>query len=71
MAINTAMKRFSMLNMATVHVYPRLFEQDGAIDGDDRAFLLHIYGGNALDGAAVTRRRRTAALRKARLRRAR
>lgn len=49
MAIDTAMKRFSMLNMATPHVYPRLFEPDGAVDADDRAFLLHLYGGNALE----------------------
>jgi len=40
------MKRFSMLNMAGGAVYPRLFEVDGAVDADDRAFLLRLYGGN-------------------------
>ena len=52
MAIDTRMKRFSMLNMATVHVYPVLFEADSAVDADDRAFLLHLYGGNALSAPA-------------------
>lgn len=55
MAIDTAMKRFSMLNMASPNPYIRLFEPDGAVDADDRAYLLHIYGGNALSGgSAVT-----------------
>jgi hypothetical protein len=49
MAIDTAMKRFSMLNMAGGVAYPRLFQQDGAVDADDRAFLLRVYGGNAFD----------------------
>ena len=53
MAIDTTMKRFSMLNMATPHVYPRLFQVDGAIDADDRAFLLHLYGGNAFEAPAA------------------
>ena len=48
MAIDSRMKRFSMLNMATVHVYPALFEADSAVDRDDRAYLLHLYGGNNL-----------------------
>lgn len=51
MAIDSAMKRFSMLNMAGGVVYPRLFQPDGAVDADDRAFLLRIYGGNALSVA--------------------
>jgi len=49
MAIDTAMKRFSMLNMASPIAYVRLFEPDGTVDADDRAYLLHLYGGNALD----------------------
>ena len=53
MAIDTAMKRFSMLNMAGGAVYPRLFEPDGAVDADDRAFLLRLYGGNAFSGVII------------------
>ena len=53
MAIDTAAKRFAMLNAASGAVYPRLFEVDGAVDADDRAFLLRVYGGNAFAGATV------------------
>ena len=53
MALDTAMKRFSMLNMAS-SVYPLLFEPDGSVDADDRAFLLRVYGGNALSSAVVS-----------------
>ena len=52
MAIDTPMKRFSMLNMAGGAVYPRLFQPDGAVDADDRAFLLRLYGGNPFDAPA-------------------
>ncbi len=45
------MKRFSMLNMASGAVYPRLWQPDaGGIEKDDRAFLLRLYGGNAFTG---------------------
>jgi len=58
MSIDTRMKRFSMLNMATVHVYSALFEADGAVDRDDRAYLLHLYGGNTLAGGVTSGTRR-------------
>ena len=53
MALDTAMKRFSMLNMAS-SVYPLLYEPDGAVDADDRAFLLRVYGGNALSSTVIS-----------------
>ena len=51
MAIDTSAKRFAMLNMASP-MYVRLFEVDGAVDADDRAYLLHLYGGNAFSAPA-------------------
>lgn len=53
MAIDSPMKRFSMLNMAGGAVFPRLFEPDGAVDADDRAFLLRLYGGSPFDSPVV------------------
>ena len=56
MAIDTRSKRFSMINMASgmdgcgIHT---LFEADGTVDADDRASLLDLYNGNALDAPVV------------------
>ena len=49
MAIDTKAKRMNMLSVANPIGWHALFEVDGAVDADDRAVLLHIYGGNALD----------------------
>ena len=55
MAIDTKAKRMNMLSVANPIGWHALFEVDGAVDADDRAVLLHIYGGNALDGpVAIT-----------------
>lgn len=38
-----------MLNMASpTPCYIQLFEVDGGVDADDRAYLLHLYGGIVL-----------------------
>lgn len=50
MAIDTRAKRFGMLNFVSgfsLHV-ESLFEADGTVDADDRAYLLDLYGGIAL-----------------------
>lgn len=47
MAVDSAEKRFSMLNFGdgtTIHL---LFEHDGSVDLDDRQHLLDCYSGNA------------------------
>ena len=49
MAIDTKAKRMSMLSFASPLAWQNLFEVDGAVDADDRAHLLHLYGGNALN----------------------
>ena len=52
MAVDTAEKRFSMLNFGdgtTIHL---LFETDGAVDGDDRQHLLDCYSGIAFGAPA-------------------
>ena len=49
MAIDTKAKRMNMLYVASPVTWVHLFEIDGAVDADDRAHLLHVYGGNALD----------------------
>ena len=52
MAIDTAEKRFSMLNFgggSTVHL---LFEPDGTVDLDDRQHLLDCYSGIAFSAPA-------------------
>lgn len=52
MAIDTAEKRFSMLNFgdgSTIHL---LFEADSTVDLDDRQHLLDCYSGIAFSGAA-------------------
>ena len=53
MAVDTKHKRMNMLAFAGPIPLVQLYEQDGAgtIDGNDRAHLLHLYGGNALAGS--------------------
>lgn len=47
MAVDTASKRFSMLNFGQDDNV-MLFEVDGAVDADDRAHLLGLYSGITL-----------------------
>ena len=54
MAIDTKHKRMNMLTFASPLAWQHHFEVDGAVDADDRAHLLHLYGGNALDSPAGT-----------------
>ncbi len=49
MAIDTKAKRMNMLAVASPFAWSYHFEVDGAVDADDRAHLLHLYGGNAFD----------------------
>ncbi len=52
MAVDTAEKRFSMLNFGdgtTIHL---LFETDGTVDLDDRQHLLDCYSGIAFGAPA-------------------
>lgn len=51
MAVNTASRRFSMMRLGRVGVGP-LPPPDGAIDAGDRAHLLGLYSGIALDVAS-------------------
>jgi len=53
MSIDTKAKRMSMLTFASPIAWQHHFEVDGSIDADDRAHLLHLYGGNALDAPAA------------------
>ena len=53
MAVDTAEKRFSMINFGdgtTIHLLP---EPDGAIDLDDRQHLLDCYSGIAFGSPPV------------------
>ena len=52
MAVDTKAKRMNMLAFANILPWHHHFEVDGAVDADDRAHLLGLYGGNAL-GAPV------------------
>ena len=52
MAIDTKAKRMSMLSFASPLAWQHHFEVDSAVDADDRAHLLHLYGGNALASPA-------------------
>lgn len=58
MAVDTAAKRFSMLNFGSgVHIH-LTFQADGQVDADDRLQLLDLYNGFAAVGppaAAVSR----------------
>lgn len=38
-----------MLSFASPLAWQHHYEVDGAVDADDRAHLLHLYGGNALN----------------------
>ena len=50
MAIDTAEKRFSMLNFGDgTHIH-MTFQIDGAVDLDDRQHLLDMYSGIAFGG---------------------
>ena len=51
MAIDSRQKRFNMLYVASPVLWSPHFEADGTVDADDRAHLLHLYGGNPLDGS--------------------
>ena len=42
-----------MLSIASGQPYPLLFEVDGAVDADDRAFLLKLYGGIPFDAPST------------------
>ena len=48
MALTTRQNRFNMLYVASPVAWFPHFEADGAVDADDRAHLLHLYGGIAL-----------------------
>ncbi len=52
MAVDTAQKRFSMLNFGWVPGV-MLFEADGSVDADDRSHLLHLYSGITLDAGGA------------------
>ena len=49
MAIDTKAKRMAMLSFASPLAWQHHFEVDSAVDADDRAVLLHLYGGIAFD----------------------
>ncbi len=53
MAVDTLEKRFSMLNFGGTGTIHLLFEDDGAVDADDRAHLLDLYSGIALGSPVV------------------
>ena len=53
MAVDTAEKRFSMLNFGDGTNIHLLFEPDGAVDLDDRQHLLDCYSGIAFASPAV------------------
>lgn len=50
MAVDTAAKRFSMLNFAGGSHIHLTFQTDGQIDADDRIQLLDLYNGFSLTG---------------------
>ena len=52
MAVDTAAKRFAMLNMRGP-IHRPLFIPDGTVDAIDRAHLLNKYGGNAFGEPVV------------------
>ena len=52
MAVDTAEKRYSMLNFGDGSNSHLLFETDGSVDADDRAHMLDIYSGITLGGGA-------------------
>lgn len=52
MAIDTANKRFSMMNLGTQPIFP-LFEPSGAITDGNKYHFLTLYDGIALDAPVV------------------
>ena len=56
MAIDSAEKRYSMMNMFTgFGLHLPMFEVDGSVDADDQYHMLDIYSGISLDApVAVT-----------------
>ena len=54
MAVDTAEKRFSMLNFGDGTNIHLLFEPDGAVDLDDRQHLLDCYSGIAFAAPVVS-----------------
>ena len=55
MPVDTAEKRFSMLNFGDGTNVHLLFQVDGAVDLDDRQHLLDCYSGILFEGGAVIR----------------
>jgi len=53
MAVDTARKRKSMLKWAGGPIPNRVFVPTGTVDGQARAVLLGLYGGNALDNPSA------------------
>lgn len=49
MAVDSRQKRMSMIEFGAGHSWRTLFEADGSVDADDRAHLLGLYSGIALD----------------------
>lgn len=43
MAVNTAQRRYSMINFGDGANTPLVFQPDGAVDADDRQMLLGLY----------------------------
>jgi hypothetical protein len=54
MAVDTASRRFSMMNFGTVPTSP-LFIPDGTVDAGDRYHLLNLYHGITLASPTVGR----------------
>ncbi len=53
MAVDTAEKRFSMLNFGDGNHWHMTFQVDGAIDLDDRQHLLDCYSGIVFAGGVA------------------
>lgn len=53
MSVDTKAKRMTMLAFASPLAWQAQFVADGSVDADDRAHLLHLYGGNALNGVVT------------------
>ena len=53
MAVDTAAKRFSMMDFGDGAINGLVFEPDGSVDLDDRQHLLGLYGGIALGAPVV------------------
>lgn len=53
MAVDTARKRYSMMRFGMAASIPLVFVPDGTVNADDRAMLLGLYNGIALDAPSV------------------